>query len=186
VILNAGIQRTVDFTTPTSIDPTVLTRELSTNYTSPLMMVTHFLPHLQSRKPSPTSIVLVTSGLALVPMSRCPNYCATKAAVHSLAWTLRESLTGSESTNHISVVEVIPPAVQTELHSQQPELVKAGQAHIGMPLADCLEQAWEGLEEGLDEVPIGAIRDRFSSVEVEKKRMFRMMADMMKGQGIKG
>ena len=71
---------------------------MRTNYLSPLTTITAFLPHLTSLGPdNPAAIVLVTSGLAVVPMPRCPNYCASKAALHSLAWSLRAQLSAPDS-----------------------------------------------------------------------------------------
>lgn len=72
IILNAGFQRTVDFTRPDSVSIPSITSELHTNYLSPLATVTAFLPHLVSLS-SPASIYFVSSGLSLVPIARCPN-----------------------------------------------------------------------------------------------------------------
>lgn len=55
----------------------------------------------------------MSSGLGLVPMLRCPNYCATKAALHHLVLVLREQLKESK----IKIVEIFPPAVQSMLSS---------------------------------------------------------------------
>lgn len=51
----------------------------------------------------------MSSGLALVPLVRCPNYSATKAALHHWILCLREQLKGSK----VKVVEMLPPAVQS-------------------------------------------------------------------------
>lgn len=50
-----------------------------------------------------------TSGLALVPITRCPNYCASKAALHHWILVLRKQLRGSK----VKIVELFPPAVQS-------------------------------------------------------------------------
>lgn len=50
----------------------------------------------------------------MVPIPTVPNYCATKAALHSFILTLRIQL---EETG-VKVIEVYPPAVQTELHGE--------------------------------------------------------------------
>lgn len=55
------------------------------------------------------TVISTSSGLALVPMLRCPNYCATKAALHHFLLALREQLKESR----IKVVEILPPAVQS-------------------------------------------------------------------------
>ncbi|KAH8589020.1 hypothetical protein B0O99DRAFT_664752 [Bisporella sp. PMI_857] len=141
IILNAGIQRSVDFTSPPSIFLPGITDEVTTNYLSPLYTIAHFLPHLISLGPKdPAGIVLVSSGLALVPFPRFPNYCATKAALHSFSWTLRGQLSSpaSPTTNHIRVIEILPPAVQTELAGE-------GAHAFGEPLDQYADETWATL-----------------------------------------
>lgn len=177
IILNAGFQRTLDFTNPDSVDISSAESELRTNYLSPLATVTAFLPHLTSLAPRQTGIYLVSSGLALVPITRCPNYCASKAALHSLAYTLRAQL---EESN-VKVVEIMPPAVQTELHTQQADLVAAGEGKIGLPLDEYTDETW-GLmkaEEEHEEVVVKALTERFGGVDDKRKVMFKKMAEMM-------
>ena len=52
----------------------------------------------------------MTSGLAFVPFPKAPTYSATKAALHSYTLALRHSL-----KSRVEVIELAPPAVQTEL-----------------------------------------------------------------------
>ena len=52
-----------------------------------------------------------TSGLALIPLVRCSNYSASKAALHHFILCLREQL---KSSPQIKVVELFPPAVQSK------------------------------------------------------------------------
>jgi uncharacterized oxidoreductase len=66
-------------------------------------------PHL-ARRANP-AIVNVTSGLAFVPLASTPVYCASKAALHSFTLTLRRQL----AETPIQVIEIIPPAVDTDL-----------------------------------------------------------------------
>ncbi|KAK0721018.1 hypothetical protein B0H67DRAFT_484230 [Lasiosphaeris hirsuta] len=150
LLLNAGFQRTLNFTTPSTISLPLVTSELVTNYLSPLHAITHFLPHLTALAPAPAIIILVTSGLAVIPLPRCANYCAAKAALHSMAWSLRAQLASpaSPATHHIRVVEVMPPAVQTELHPQQADLVAEGQDKPGIPLEEYIGETWEDLVRG--------------------------------------
>lgn len=65
---------------PSEIDLNALDDELATNYTSFLHLIVHFLPHLQSVSKSGQEayLAVVTSGLALVPIPTCANYCASK------------------------------------------------------------------------------------------------------------
>lgn len=129
VVLNAGIQRKTDFSDPDSIDVDVLNLEFTTNYLSQLALTKAFLSFLQN-KSTETALVYVTSGLALVPITRCSNYCASKAALHQFILCLRAQLRSSK----IKVIEIYPPAVQTELHDEkhQPD-IKNGRS-LGMPL----------------------------------------------------
>ncbi|KAH7311347.1 hypothetical protein B0I35DRAFT_377444 [Stachybotrys elegans] len=198
VVLNAGFQRTLDFTHPETISRASLTSELNTNYLSPLHTIALFLPHLislgKSPEPVPASIVLVSSGLALVPIARCANYCATKAAIHSLAWTLRSQLSAPSSpeTQHIRVIEIMPPAVKTELHSLQPELVAAGQADFGLPLDEFTDETWNLLKAkdiSDDEIKVKVLMDRAGEIETSKKEAFHMLEAMFRnteGGKIKG
>ncbi|CAI0650618.1 unnamed protein product, partial [Colletotrichum noveboracense] len=161
-----SIQRSIDFTSPTSISLPNISSELTTNYLAPLHLITHFLPHLQSLKPTQTHVVLVSSGLALVPIPRCPNYCATKSALHSLAWTLRTQLAAHDVSSHVRVIE--------------PDLVAAGQANFGMPLEEFTEETWTALEEGKeDEIIVGPAKN-FAHVETDRKTMFDKMAELFR------
>lgn len=83
----------------------------------------------------------------------------------------------------IRVVEIVPPAVHTELHSTQPELFAGGNKPPGMmALNEFADETWELLrgEEELDEVIVKLTRDRFGAVETEKRKMFNMMVGMMR------
>ena len=184
IILNAGFQRTMDFTNPTSVSVESANSEMRTNYLSPLATVAAFLPHLTSLS-APASIYFVSSGLSIAPIARCPNYCASKAAVHSLAWTLREQLSDKVETKHVRVVEILPPAVQTELHSQQPDLVASGDAHVGVPLDAFVNETWSLMrsDEDLDEIMIAQMKEKFGNLDDGRKEMFRAMATRLKRNG---
>ncbi|KAK0619071.1 hypothetical protein B0T14DRAFT_565966 [Immersiella caudata] len=189
LLLNAGFQRTFTFTAPDTLPLDTLTSELTTNYLSPVHMTTHFLPHLISISPAPAAILLVSSGLAIIPFPRCPNYSASKAALHSFAWSLREQLSGPDAahTRHIRVVEIIPPAVRTELHSQQGDLVEAGQDKMGMDLGEYVEETWGDLvgEEEMDEVVFSGQRERLKGVEEGRREAFEGFVGVMRGRGAK-
>lgn len=131
VLLNSGIQRSFNFAKPETVDMNIVQEELVTNYLSQVALTQAFLPFLMSRK-TQTTLMYTTSGLALTPMMRVPNYCASKAAMHHFILSLRLQLQDSK----VKVVELIPPAVQTELHDakHQPDLKDAGP--IGIPLEE--------------------------------------------------
>lgn len=186
IILNAGIQRTLDFTNPSYDElSSKITSEVDTNYTSPLLTITAFLPHLISLGASSTaaSVILVTSGLALVPIARCANYCSTKSALHHFGLSLRSQMQSSPATRHVRVIDILPPAVQTELHELQPELVAAGQGQIGMPLKAFIDETWAALDrwdENEDEIMVKEVKQRWGHIDNEKKTAFKQLDAMMR------
>ncbi|TLD11715.1 hypothetical protein PspLS_11769 [Pyricularia sp. CBS 133598] len=199
IIANAGVQNTTNLATLTKpgVDGTALantiTGEVNLNYLSPVHTVIHFLPHLSAlgSQGKPTAVVLVTSGLALVPMSRCGNYCATKAALHSFAWTLRSQLRqqwedegGNSSLVQTRVIEVVPPAVKTELHSRQPDLVAAGAGDFGMELEDFTNETWAAMsgDEPQDEILVGPTKRHAKLVDATRES-FVIMDKMIREQG---
>ncbi|KAF2163732.1 hypothetical protein M409DRAFT_57226 [Zasmidium cellare ATCC 36951] len=139
VFLNAGIQRHLKWQEPEKVDLDLMEKEFTTNYTSYMYFTKAFLPFLQRQAPRPTSLIYVSSGLALVPNSYCPNYCASKAALHHMVLALRLQMKEIES--NVRIVELLPPAVQTELHDDkhQPEFKGTGAA-FGMPLNDFVQE----------------------------------------------
>ncbi|KAI1129058.1 short chain dehydrogenase [Nemania abortiva] len=172
VVLNAGIQRGLNFTKPAAIDLALVRTEIDTNYTAYISLLAAFLPHLQARAPEPSAVVAISSGLGLVPLPRCANYCGTKAALHALMWSLRAQLKDDEGSRHIRVVEIIPPAVQTELHELQDDLREAGHANIGITIEDYMRGCWEGLETGEEEILVGPIKENFAHLEDGRRAMF--------------
>ena len=51
----------------------------------------------------------------MVPAAMMPSYCASKAAIHSYAQSLRYQLRNTP----IQVIEILPPWVQTELQGER-------------------------------------------------------------------
>lgn len=92
------------------MDLAVVQQEFTTNYLSNLALTNAFLPFLKS-KTKESALIYTTSSLALVPITRCANYCASKAALHHYILCLREQLKGSK----VKIVELLPPAVQSKL-----------------------------------------------------------------------
>ncbi|KAI0399607.1 short chain dehydrogenase [Xylaria palmicola] len=178
VVLNAGIQRSLDFTRPAAIDLALVRQETDTNYTAYIALLAALLPHLQARgadadaDAGPAAVVAVSSGLALVPLPRCANYCGTKAALHALMWSLRAQLGADPGSRHIKVIEIVPPAVQTELHELQADLRAAGQAHIGITIEEYMQDCWAGLERGDEEILVGPIKTNFANLEDGRRAMF--------------
>ncbi|KAI1614192.1 hypothetical protein EDD37DRAFT_682945 [Exophiala viscosa] len=176
VILNSGIQRKTDWSDSDSIDLDTIQLEMTTNYISQIALTKAFLPFLR-KKDSESSLVYVTSGLALVPIPRCSNYCASKAALHHFILCLRQSLKDTK----VKVVELLPPAVQTELHDEkhQPD-IKNGSS-MGMPLDQFTDQAYAGLANGSEQIPVGMAQQSFDNFEIKRQEGFAKMVKMMSG-----
>ncbi|HEY2846035.1 MAG TPA: SDR family oxidoreductase [Bryobacteraceae bacterium] len=82
---------------------------VATNLLAPIRLTAAFLPLFQ--KQDHATIMMVSSGLAFVPLTMTPTYCATKAAIHSYAQSLRRQLKDTK----VEVLELVPPYVATEL-----------------------------------------------------------------------
>jgi uncharacterized oxidoreductase len=106
LINNAGIMRPENLKAPQVADAEAI---ITTNLLGPIRLTAALLPHLQ--KQSSAAIINVSSGLAFVPFPTTPTYSATKAALHSYTVSLRVHLQGTP----VEVIEIIPPAVATDL-----------------------------------------------------------------------
>jgi len=157
IILNAGIMEAEDYTLdPVSLN--VAERTITTNLVAPIRLAAALLPHLQSR--SQAAIITVSSGLAFVPKAANPTYCATKAAIHSWTQSLRYQLRDSS----VSVHEIVPPQVATDLTPGQSQIAAA------MPLKDFTDEVMEILSRG--EVPDEVLVSRVNflrNAEVENR-----------------
>ncbi len=106
LINNAGIMRMEALDKARDLSDAEAT--ITTNLLGPIRLTNALVEHLGGQPNA--AIVNVSSGLAFVPLVVTPTYSATKAAIHSYTIALREALAGK-----IEVIELVPPAVQTEL-----------------------------------------------------------------------
>lgn len=148
VILNAGIMVAEDVTGDflTTAEATV-----TTNLLAPIRLTSALLPHLLAQ--AQASLVTVSSGLAFVPLAKTPTYSATKAAIHSWSQSLRAQLRGTS----VEVLEIAPPAVQTDLmpgHATDPN---------AMPLDEWIAETLEILAQQPTPALVGVKRLAFLS-----------------------
>ncbi|CAG8022040.1 unnamed protein product [Penicillium salamii] len=178
IFVNSGIQRPFDFSKPETVDVDIFDQELITNYTSAVRLTKAFLPHLQSLDVQ-TAIAFTTSQMALVPMMRCPNYGASKAALHHFILALRTQL--QDGRGNVKVLEIYPPAVQTELHDakHQPDL-KDGHL-IGMPLQEFVDEVWDRISQGEEQIPVGSAQDIFNAFEIKRQELYHGMTELLSG-----
>ena len=108
LVNNAGIMRPENLRDPQG-DLADAEAIVTTNLLGPIRLTAALLPRLRQQPYS--AIMNVSSGLAFVPLTLTPTYCATKAAIHSYTQSLRYQLQGTAT----EVLELIPPYVQTDL-----------------------------------------------------------------------
>ena len=140
LVNNAGIQRRVRFATAEEWRET--RQEIAINLEAPIHLSRLFIPHLL--KQERPVIVNVTSGLAFTPLAGVPIYSATKAALRSFTLSLRHQL----SSTPIQVVEIVPPAVNTDLGGP-------GLHTFGVAVEEFAEAVMARLCKGDLEIPYG-------------------------------
>jgi uncharacterized oxidoreductase len=113
--------------------------EIAINVLAPL-----HLSSLFSNLTSLDTIINVTSGLAFVPLTKVPVYSATKAFFHSFTLSLRQLV----KDKNIEVIEMIPPALNTDLGGKG--------LHDGQPsVNDFVEAVFQQMKEGKTELTFG-------------------------------
>lgn len=135
LINNAGVQLLTDLTQP--VDLKRVRQEVETNFIAPLHLTSLLTRHLITKDNA--AIINISSGLAFVPIAFVPVYCATKAALHSMTLSLRHQLKGFP----ISIFEIAPPSVNTELGHDRRE--DKTQLHGGLPISDFLKEAMSAI-----------------------------------------
>jgi short-subunit dehydrogenase involved in D-alanine esterification of teichoic acids len=108
LVTMAGIMRVEDWRQPESFLASAES-VITTNLLGPVRLIAAFIEHLLAQPDA--TIVTVSSGLAFAPLKVTPSYNASKAAIHMLSESLRLQLAGTS----VKVMELVPPAVRTEL-----------------------------------------------------------------------
>ena len=137
LVNNAGIQQWMSVS-----DDNFFLRakeEIAINIEAPLHLTSLFI-HLASLN----TIINVTSGLSFVPLIKAPVYSATKAFFHSFTLSLRQLL----KSKNIEVIEMIPPALNTDLGGK-------GLHDTAPPVSDFVEAIFEQLKQGKTELTFG-------------------------------
>lgn len=160
LVNNAGIQHRIRAADPTDWDRA--RDEIVTNFEAPVHLTMLFLPHLVTQMRA--TIVNTTSGLAFSPLAAVPVYCATKAAMRSFTLSLRQQLAGTS----VRVVELIPPAVDTDLGGP-------GLHTFGVPLEAFITAAMAQLENNAEEITYGQSAQASRASREELDALFARM-----------
>jgi uncharacterized oxidoreductase len=110
VLHSAGIMRPENLLSGDDLATAEAT--ISTNLLGAIRLTTALLPEILKQPDG--AVLTISSGLAFTPLHLTPTYCATKAAIHSFSQSLRYQLRNSK----VSVIEIIPPYLQTALMGQ--------------------------------------------------------------------
>ncbi len=137
LVNNAGVQNWMNVTDSDFYQNTI--KEIDTNVLAPIHLITLFMSLT-----SLNTIINVTSGLAFVQLSKVPVYCATKSFFHSFTLSLRHLL----KEKNIEVIEMIPPALNTDLggkglHDEHP------------PVSEFIDAVFSQMKEGKKELTFG-------------------------------
>ncbi len=142
LVNNAGIQKWMNVSDKDFYQKAH--EEITTNVLAPLHLTNLFLG-LKALN----TIINVSSGLAFIPLSKVPVYCGTKAFMRSFTLSLRHQV----KTKNIEVIEMIPPALNTDLGAKG--------IHDGNPaVSDFVEAVFNQMKEGKTELTFGTSEAR--------------------------
>lgn len=153
LVNNAGVQRPLKILE----DKDFLSKadqEIDINIRGPMHLTLSLLPHLRTK---PSAVIMnISSVLGFIPFSVInPVYNGTKAWLHFWTMNLRTQLQ-QNGAEHIRVIEIAPPTVETDLHRERddPDDNKKAKNPDALSLEEFMDEVRAKLERG-DEV-IGA------------------------------
>ncbi len=133
--------------------------EIAINCEAPVHLCSMFM-----QMPTMEVIMNVTSGLSFSPLAKVPVYCATKAFFHSFTLSLRYLM----KPKNIEVIEIIPPALNTDLGGK-------GIHDFAPPVEGFVDSFFEQLAAGKKEITYGTSEDRLNAGAEELRDAFKQM-----------
>src|ERR1700676_1383708 len=137
LINNAGVMLIDD--AAGQIDDRLLTSTVTTNLLGPIRLTSALIEHL--KKQEKAAVIYNTSVLGYVPLALTAGYSSTKAALHTYALSQRYKLRGTS----VSVLEIVPPWVQTDL-------MNSNQEPRAMPLKEFIDETIKVLGTDAEEI----------------------------------
>lgn len=158
---NAGIQRYPKLDTFAE-SWSEIRKEIEINLEAPIHLSMLFAEHL--KKQSDAAILMTTSGLSHVPLANAPVYSATKAGLRSFTLSLRHQL----AKHSIEVIEVSPPAVDTDLGGP-------GLHTFGVNLDEFSDAVMAELKTGSKEITYGTSTKAAHASRLERDEIFKFL-----------
>jgi len=137
LVNNAGIQKWMGLSDADFYQKAK--EEITINIEAPVHLTSLFL-----QLASLNTIMNVTSGLSFVPLIKTPVYSATKAFFHSFTLSLQALL----APKNIEVIEIIPPALNTDLGGK-------GIHDHAPPVSNFIEAIFAQLKENKNKLTFG-------------------------------
>ncbi|MDE3236270.1 MAG: SDR family NAD(P)-dependent oxidoreductase [Bacteroidota bacterium] len=157
LVNNAGIQHWMHIGDEDFFEKA--TTEIAVNIQAPIHLSNLFI-----NLPSLQTIINVTSGLSFMPFAKVPVYSATKAFFRSFTLSLRQMLKGRD----IEVIELIPPALNTDLGGK-------GLHDHAPAVSEFIATVYQQLKEGKHEIAFGSSETRLQAVPKAWKSIFEQM-----------
>ena len=157
LINNAGIQQWISVTDENFYAKA--RQEIAINVEAPIHLTSLFL-----KLKNLNAIINVTSGLSFVPLVKVPVYCATKSFLHSFTTSLGKLLI----QRGIEVIEIIPPALNTDLGGK-------GLHDIYPPVSEFIDSIFLQLQEGKKKLTFGMSAMMIKAGHEEKEMAFNRM-----------
>ncbi|RKR03440.1 putative oxidoreductase [Kushneria sinocarnis] len=161
LVNNAGLQRRHRFAEDDA-PWSERQQEITINFEAPVHLASLVLDHFRTRPRA--AVINVSSGLAFVPGLFAPVYSATKAALHSFSLSLR----GELAHTPIEVIEIAPPAVNTDLGG-------VGVHVNGEPVDAFADSVMQRIAAGEVEVGYGGSEERRRASRAELDAWFERM-----------
>jgi uncharacterized oxidoreductase len=139
LVNNAGIYSMTDLMDPHYI--ATLEKELTVNLVAPIALIQQLMPVLEMQPHA--VIVNVTSGYVFIPSAQSSAYSASKVGLRAITKGLRFRTRKTA----VRVVEVIPPAVDTQMNKGKNVSLISTQRFA--------QKVFRGLVNGEDEIVVG-------------------------------
>src|SRR5437870_13112851 len=164
LINNAGIMLIDD--AAGKIDDQLLISTITTNLLGPIRLTSALIETL--KKQPKAAVIYNTSALAFVPLALTAVYSSTKAALHSYVLSQRYKLKGTS----VSVLEIAPPWVQTDLLNSNDE-------PRAMPLKDFIEETIKVLGTDAEEILVEQAKPFRNNPGPNESALVTQFNDMM-------